>query len=93
MFFAFPTLPPFQPRRLSAKVLRASYSSRHRHVRNEMITGFVRAVKGKTKKVQEGRRLMNQRPGMAGAPEQADLHGAGGAAKAPYFACLKYSAG
>ena len=57
-----------------------------------MITGFVRAVKGKTKKVQEGRRLMNQRPGMAVALGQADLHGAGGAAKAPYFACLKYIA-
>lgn len=36
---------------------------------------------------------MNQRPGMAVALGQADLHGAGGAAKAPYFACLKYSAG
>ena len=91
MFFAFPTLPPFQHRRLSAKVLRASYSSRHRHVRN--ITGFVLAVKGKTKKVQEERRLINQQPGMAVAPGQAVLHGAGGAAKAPYFACLKYSAG
>lgn len=36
---------------------------------------------------------MNQRLGMAVAPGQADLHGAGGAAKTPYFACLKYSAG
>ena len=35
MFFTFPALPPFQHRRLSAKALRASYSSRHRHVRND----------------------------------------------------------